>query len=107
MRMRLLRAALLRHHQGAQELFCVFKQESWVAVIAEQQQTSTTTTYLCVTWVPNMVVTGKEIEQLKPWIKTTVKSVVGIDDATLVLAAVNCLERNLSKADTQGIYLKN
>ena len=52
-----------------------------------------------------MVVNGKEIEQLRPWIKSTVRSVFGIDDASLVIAAVSCLERQLSKVDTQSMFL--
>lgn len=48
-----------------------------------------------------MVVTGKEIEQLKPWIKSTVRSMFGIEDPSFVIAATNCLERQLSKGDTQ------
>lgn len=49
-------------------------------------------------------VTGKEIDQLRPWLKQTVTSLLGFEDATPVIATVRCLEKHLDKNGIQGTY---
>lgn len=44
-----------------------------------------------------VIVTRKEIEQLRPWITTQVKSILGFSEDTIVNAAIDCLAKSLSR----------
>ncbi|XP_065884672.1 U4/U6 small nuclear ribonucleoprotein Prp3-like [Dysidea avara] len=44
-----------------------------------------------------VIVSRKEIEQLRPWISSQVKSILGFSEDTVVNAAVDCLAKSLSR----------
>ena len=49
-----------------------------------------------------VIVTRKEIEQLRPWITTQVKSILGFSEDTIVNAAIDCLAKSLSRTVATG-----
>ena len=51
-----------------------------------------------------VIVTRKEIEQLRPWITSQVKSILGFSEDTVVNAAIDCLAKSLSRNVATGKY---
>ena len=49
-----------------------------------------------------VIVTRKEIEQLRPWIISQVKSILGFSEDTVVNAAIDCLAKSLSRSVATG-----
>jgi len=49
-----------------------------------------------------VIVSRKEIEQLRPWIQSQVKSILGFSEDTVVNAAVDCLAKSLSRTVATG-----
>ena len=49
-----------------------------------------------------VIVSRKEIEQLRPWISSQVKSILGFSEDTVVNAAVDCLAKSLSRNVATG-----
>lgn len=46
--------------------------------------------------------TRKEIEQLRPWITSQVRSILGFSEDTVVNAAIDCLAKSLSRSVATG-----
>ena len=49
-----------------------------------------------------VIVTRKEIEQLRPWITSQVKTILGFSEDTVVNAAIDCLAKSLSRTVATG-----